>query len=326
MQEKIERSATSKVYIGCDVSKRWLDIFIHPLGQHMRLSNDRQGFRRLKRVLHHFDVALIVLEATGRWHRPAWRALADDGFAVATVNPYRARRFAQAMGMVEKSDRIDARMLALMAESLRPAAMAPPDKALEELQELVNFLHALKADMVACKNRIKAARQAFIQREARRRLQALLRSIARVEKRIAELITADEKLAARQAILLSIPGIGPVTAVTLLALLSEMGSLPGKAIAKLAGVAPLAHESGAWKGLRRIQGGRMQVRNMLYMAAISAGVRGANPQLRAVYERLRQGGKPAKVAIVAVMRKLLVLANRLITENRKWTPTPPQIP
>ena len=324
MQGKDARSATKAVYIGCDVSKRWIDVHAHPIGKSWRVANDRQGIKALKRTLERMEVAIIVLEATGRWHRQVWRSLSASGLPVAIVDPYRARRFAQATGRLEKTDRIDARMLALFAEAMRPEAKAPPSEDMEALQELVNAWHAAKEEVTALSNRQKAATCAFLKRDIGHALRAMRNHVARLEAEILRRIEADPRLAERYAILMSIPGIGPVVAITLLVLLDELGHVSGKHVAKLAGVAPMAWESGTWRGQRHIQGGRARVRKLLYMAAVSAGAMGANTPLKAFYDRLRARQKPAKVAITAVMRKLIVLANTLLAEGRKWQPTPPK--
>ena len=323
MQGKDARSAAMAVYIGCDVSKRWIDIHAHPIDRSWRVSNDKQGIRALKRALGRMDVAMIVLEATGRWHRQLWRSLAADGLPVAVIDPYRARRFAQATGRLEKTDRIDARMLALFAEAMRPETKAPPSEAMEELRELVNAWHAAKAEVTALSNRREAAACAFLRRDIAHALRAMNNHVARLQAEILRRIKEDQYLMERYAILLSIPGIGPVVASTLLVLLDELGQVSGRHIAKLAGVAPMAWESGAWRGQRHIRGGRAQVRRLLYMAAVSAGVLGANAPLKDFYDRLRARQKPAKVAITAVMRKLIVLANTLLAEGRKWQPETP---
>ena len=324
MQGKDARSAERPVYIGCDVSKAWLDIHAHPIGKTWRVSNDKEGIKALKRALGQMDVTMIVLEATGRWHRHVWRSLSASGLPVAVIDPYRARRFAQATGRLEKSDRIDARVLALFAEAIRPEAEAPPAKSLEELQELVNAWHAAKEEVTALSNRRGATECAFLRRDLGHALRAMENHVARLEAEILRRVEADERLAARYAILRSIPGVGPVVALTLLVLLDELGRVSPKRIAKLAGVAPLAWESGMMQGQRCIRAGRARVRNLLYMAAISAGVRGANAPLKAFYDGLRARGKPAKLAITAVMRKLVILANTLLAEDRKWQPEAPK--
>jgi transposase len=323
MQGKGESNGSAvAVYAGIDVSKDWLDVYVHPAGVHWRVGNDVVGLRRLHRELGGFAVERVVLEATGKYHRMAHRTLSTWGYPVSVVNPLRARLFAQASGVLDKTDRIDARLLALMAQSLAPAATRPLPQAVQDLNELVNARTAAMADTVALGNRLGAATTRFLKAELSRQLKRLESHVARLEGEIERRILADPGLCARYEILRSIPGIGNTVAAILLVGLSEMGQGSGKAMSLLAGLAPLADDSGKRQGQRHIRGGRMAVRNGLYMAALSA-VR-FNRDLKTFYDRLRVNGKAAKLALTAVMRKLVVLANTLIANNRKWTPMPPQ--
>lgn len=323
MQGKVESTNSAEaVYVGIDVSKAWLDVYVHPLGESWRVENSLVGLRRVQRQLADRVVVRVVMEATGKYHRETHRRLSGWGYAAAVVNPLRARLFAEACGVLDKTDRIDARMLALMGASLAPAASQPAPQALEELSELVNARSAATADKVALSNRLGAAETRWLAAELLRELKRLERHLDRLEAEIARRISADPELSARYAILVSIPGIGPAVAAVLLVSLSELGEGSGKAMSRLAGLAPLADDSGKRQGQRHIRGGRLQVRNALYMAALSA-VR-HNPDLKALYDRLRAKGKAAKLALTAVMRKLVVLANALITNNRTWTPTKPE--
>jgi len=319
MQGKIspERSA-APVYVGIDVCKAWLDVYLHSVGRPFRVANSREGLKRLKRELAPHAVALIVLEATGKYHREAHRSLHASGFVVAVVNPLRSRLFAQAAGQLAKTDRLDARMLALMAESLAPKATPPAPETLEELAELVRARTAAVADLTGLTNQMGESRTAILKRELGRRIKATRASIARLEAEIIRRIAADAALARRFAILGSIKGIGPAAAAALLVGLSELGLCSGRQAALLAGLAPLACDTGNTRGERHIKGGRGHVRTALYMAALAA-VR-CNPDLSAFYRRLREKGKRFKVAITAVMRKLVVLANALIRQDRLWQP------
>lgn len=320
MQDKVlpERSAEDEVYVGIDICKDWLDVYLHPIGRRVRVANSRDGLRRLLRILADCPVALAVMEATAKYHRLAHRMLAAAGIAAAVVNPLRARLFAEASGQLAKTDRLDARLLALMGESLKPAAVAPASLELESLQELVRGRLAAVAEAAALENRLGAATSAFLKSELKRRLKGLRAHIERLEAEIERLVEADATLKRRYDVLMSIPGIGPVVAVTLLAELAELGSCSAKAASSIAGLAPIACESGDKSGQRRIRGGRHRLRSVLYMAALSAARH--NPDLAAFYKRLRAAGKKPKVALTAVMRKLVVLANTLLTENRTWMP------
>jgi transposase len=309
--------ADEAVYVGIDVCKAWLDVYLHPTGQTFRFANSKVGIRQLRKELDGVSVALVVTEATGKLHRLAHRMLSQAGYAVAAVNPSRPREFAKAKGLLAKTDRIDARLLALFGEALNPAATAVPAKIVAELQELVLARQAVKADETALKNRYGAAESGVLKRLLKRQLTNSERAAADLEAAIAALIEGDPALKSRYDILLSIKGVGPAVAATLLACLPELGLLPAAKAAALAGVVPFNDDSGDRKGLRRIQGGRAHVRTALYMAAVSAAR--CNPDLKAFYERLRARGKEAKLALTAVMRKLVVLASALIRENRTWS-------
>lgn len=322
MQGKImsEHSTPETVYVGIDVCKEWLDVYLHPAGQCLRVANSRDGLKRLKRVLGGFDTALVVMEATARYHRLARRDIAQAGFRVSVVNPLRARLFAQATGALAKTDRIDARMLAIMGAALDPPARPPAPVEMEALQELVRARGAATRDLTRLRNRCGAAETPFLKAELRRQIGNFERSIARLSTEIERRIAADPALARRRSILLSIPGVGPVVAAVLLADCAELGTLSARAAALLAGLAPIARDSGDANGQRHIKGGRMTLRNALYMASLSAAR--ANPSLKAFYQHLRAKGKKPKVALTAVMRKLIILANILIKEDRQWQPYP----
>lgn len=310
------RSAQDQVYVGVDVCKDHLDVYLHPLGRRLRVANHRDGIRRLKCELTDHQVALVVMEATGKYHRLAHRSLSQSGFAVAVVNPLRSRLFAEAVGALAKTDRVDAKMLAILGEALAPRATLPASEALEGLQELVHAHSAATAERTALANRLGASHTAFLRRELKRQLANLDRHIARIADEIAKHIADEPALARRYQILISIPGVGPVVAASLIADLPELGNIDRRAIAHLAGLAPFADDSGDTKGHRHIRGGRAHPRRALYWAALSAAR--YNPDLRSFYQRLRDNGKKPKVALTAVMRKLVILANTLIADNRPW--------
>lgn len=277
--------------------------------------------RRLKRRLAKLEGVHVIMEATGKYHRAAWRSLAADGIAVTITDPLRARLFARACGYLAKTDRLDARLLALMAEALRPAVTALPGAGMEELQELVNAQAAAKAEATALANRHATARTALLRAELTRLLAVVRRHIQRLDAAIERHIRADPELIRRQTILVSIIGIGRATAAALIAGLAELGTCSAKQVTMLAGLAPVADDSGQRNGCRIIKGGRKPVRNALYMAALSA--RRFNPDLAAFADRLKTRGKPPKLVLAAVMRKLIVLANTLINQNRLCSPIAP---
>ena len=322
MQGKVKQSACRQVYVGIDVSKGHLDVYLHPLDESLRVVNDKSGWRQIKRRLKDLDIEVVVVEATGKFHRGVHRSLADDGFKVAVLNPYRSRKFSDALGELAKTDEIDARVLALAGEALRPDTTPPQPKALEALQELVQLRNALKAERTANRNRLTGLEDGFAKKELRLLLQSLERRIAKLEVEILARVKADPALSHRYQILTSIPGIGPVTAGTMIANLAELGSLDSKQIAALVGVAPMNWDSGKMRGQRHIKGGRASVRTPMYMAALAAA-RSKKSGLKPFYQRLRGKGKPAKLALTAVIRKLVILANTLIKEGRQWQPIAP---
>ena len=323
MQGKImsEHGAMGAVYVGVDVCKERLDVHMHPTGHSLSVANSRDGIRHLRRALDRAEVALVVMEATGKFHRQVQRTLSQAEVPVAVVNPARARLFAEARGTLAKTDRIDARMLAIMGQALDPQARPPAPARIEALQELVRARSAAVRDLTGLKNRRSAAQTPYLRAELRRQIGNLERSVARLTAEVERRIADDPALQRRHRILLSIPGIGPAVAAVLLADCAELGTLSAKTAAALAGLAPIARDSGHTRGQRHIRGGRRSIRNALYMAALSAAR--ANPDLKAVFLRLRANGKKPKVALTAVMRKLIILANTLINQDRMWNTNAP---
>ena len=321
MQGKVkpEPNAQTKVYVGIDTCKAWLDVYVHPIGLAFRVPNSYEGLKQLKRRLTGLVVVLIVMEATGKLHREAYRNLTDSGHAVAVVNPLRSRLFAEALGQLAKTDKVDARMLALMGAMLEPKAKPPAPETIETFQELVRGREAFVQQRTALLNQLGDAKATFLKQQIRRQIRTIEAAIERLQKEIMRIVKADPGLARRYEILVSIKGIGPVTAVAILANFPEIGTCNAKQSAMLAGLAPIANDSGDRAGTRSIKGGRAGLRTGIYMAAVSAA--SSNPGLRAFYDRLVAAGKLPKVALTAVMRKLIVLANTLIREDRLWTPT-----
>lgn len=286
------------------------------------MTNDKSGWKQLQRRLEDLDIEVVVLEATGKFHRGVHRSLADDGFAVSVLNPYRSRKFSDALGELAKTDEIDARVLALAGEALKPDVTPPQPKSLEKLQELLQLCNAFKADRTSCRNRLAGLTDAVAKKQQRYLLESLERRITALETELMMRIKADPALLHRFEILTSVPGIGPVTATTMIVNLAELGSLSSKEIAALVGVAPMNRDSGTMRGQRRIRGGRASVRTPMYMAALAAA-RSVKSGLKPFYQRLIGNGKPVKLALTAVIRKLVILANTLIKEDRLWQPIAP---
>jgi transposase len=321
-KEASEQETKANSNVGIDVSKDWLDIHVLPADERLRVPNTCTGVRQLKRWLTRFDVALVVVEATGKWHRPVQRSLAASAMAVAVVDPFRVRMFAKAQGILAKTDRLDARVLAMFAAVMTPSVRPPAPQALADLAELVTARMSAVEAQTALKNQRAAATVKFLQRQLDRRIERADKDIEALDAAILKRIEADHGLARRYAILTSIPSFGFVTAVTLIACLAELGSISAKQSGMLAGLAPIADQSGVRDGVRVIWGGRARVRRILYLAALTAAR--FNADMKAFYRRLTASGKAPKVAIIAVARKLVVLASALISEDRMWQPTSPK--
>ena len=300
--------------VGVDISKDWLDVHLHPDGGFRRLGNDPAGHKALFKWLRGWTVERIAYEATGAYHRAFEQAGRD--WPLVKLNPARARRFAQAIGALAKTDRVDAAMLARLAATLKPEPRPVKSPALQELGELVAAREGLVKDRTALKNRAKNLTLTLLKRQNRQRLEQIEKQIEAINNAALALIEAQPDLKRRAEIIASIKGIGLVTAIVLIAQMPELGALNPKAAASLAGLAPVARQSGQWKGKSFITGGRANVRQALYMPSLVAAR--FNADLKAKYGQLIKAGKPAKVAITAIMRKLIVLANALIKADRLW--------
>lgn len=300
--------------IGIDISKATLDAHAYPAGNDRQFANSAKGHKALITWLGQWPIERIAYEATATYHRALEAALAD--WPCVKLNPERARRFAQATGTLAKTDRIDAMLLARMAATLQPPVRPAKTKKQAQLAELINARDGLVRDRTALKNRQKNLTVAILKRQCKQRLEQIDRHVDALDAEIATIIAADPALARRHEILTSIGGLGTLTANQLIATMPELGTLENKQAASLAGLAPVARQSGQWKGKSFIRGGRANVRQALYMPALVAAR--FNPDLKAKYQQLIAQGKPAKIAITAVMRKLIVIANTLLKANRLW--------
>ena len=309
------------INVGIDVSKAELVIAVHPGGDRWTSATTGAGLDALVARLTALAPQLIVVEATGGYERPLVAMAAAAGLPVAVVNPRQVRAFAQALGRTAKTDAIDAEVLARFAAQVHPAVRAVPDAATQALHALVTRRRQL-IEMVGAEQRrlAQAPPTGHLTRELRRHIRWLERRIDDIDDEIGTAIQASPVWRVQDDLLRSVPGIGPTTARTLLAELPELGRLDRHAIAALAGVAPFNCDSGTHRGQRHIWGGRASVRAALYMAALVATRH--NPPLRAFYHRLRDAGKPAKVALVAVMRKLLTIVNAMLKHETRWTDHP----
>jgi len=300
--------------IGIDISKATLDCYAQPAGIDRQFPNTAKGHKALLRWLEQWPIERIAYEATGAYHRLLEQAL--SAMPCVKLNPERARRFAQATGTLAKTDRIDAALLARMAALLQPPVRPARSEGQAQLAELINARDGLVRDRTALKNREKNLTSTLLKRQCSQRLDQIARHLEALDTEIAAIIAADAELARRHDILTSIDGVGVLTANHLIATMPELGTLENKQAASLAGLAPVARQSGQWKGKSFIRGGRANVRQALYMPALVAAR--FNPDLKAKYQQMVAAGKPAKVAITAVMRKLIVTANALLRADRLW--------
>lgn len=301
--------------VGIDVSKERLDVAVHPSGELFSVTNDEAGWRALRRRLRPIGARAIGIEASGGYERGVIGALLDAGLPVRSVNGWKLRQFAKAAGLFAKNDRLDARAIAWFVATL-PCREIRRDPAREHLAELVTARRQIVDAIVQLGNQLEHTRDAALRRMQTRRIRQLEFDREQLDRRIAQAIAGSASLAQRHQLLCSMPGVGPVLAATLMALLPELGSLRNRSIAALVGVVPYDFDSGKMKGLRSIFGGRAAVRRVLFMAAQAAAM--WNPILKAFKQRLLAAGKKPKVAIIAVMRKLVVTLNAMVRDNRSW--------
>jgi transposase len=307
----------TKFTIGIDISKALLDVAIYPGGEVQQFSNDKKGHKALAKWLGAVDVKLIVFEAAGAYHRGLERFLGDHGWPFAKLNPRHARRFAEATGKLAKTDCVDALVLARFGALLEPAHNTAKGQILEELGQLVSARRALVKDRTAAKNRQHNLQSALLKRQVKQRLKQIKSHIKAIDSQCQGMIRQDHLLSNRYTILKSIPGLGALTAIIMLSEMPELGSMDKRQTAALAGLAPITRQSGTWKGKSFIRGGRSNLRQALYMPALVA-IR-FNDELAAKYSAMIKAGKPAKVAITTIMRKLIITANALLRDNKKWS-------
>lgn len=306
----------SPVYLGVDVAKASVALASEPPGLTGEFATDPAGLGALVQAAQAQPVTLVVVEATGGYEAPVVAALVTAGLAVAVVNPRQVRDFAKALGRLAKTDRIDAQVLALFGARVQPTPRALPDEATQELEALLTRRRQLLEMLHAERQRRPRARGRVVRRSLDTHIRWLERQVIDTDATLEAAIQASPVWRVQDQLLQSVPGVGPTLARTLLGLLPELGQLDRHHIAALVGVAPLARDSGTLRGRRTCWGGRPAVRTVLYMAALTAAR--WNPALRGFYQRLRAAGKPAKVALTAVARKLLVLLNAILRDARPW--------
>jgi len=301
-------------YVGIDVSKHHLDIFDEAVGVSERIVNATQAITQL--VARWRCDALVVFEATGVYDLELREALRQAGIRFARINPSRARDFARASGQLAKTDPIDARLLAAFARAMQPATEQVATPARSALARLAKRRDQLVLMRVQEKNRRSEADDCAMAERIGRFIEILDGQIAEIEAEISALIKAEPEISDDAQLMRSLPGVGPVACMQLIAQMPELGRIGPKQVAALAGLAPFNVDSGAYRGKRKIGGGRKRVRDALYMAALNA-VRRAAP-FKAFYTRLRQAGKPAKLALIAVARKLLTVLNAMMRDRKPY--------
>ena len=311
-------TTTATVYVGIDVAKAKLDLGVRPGGAYWQCANDEAGVTEVVQRLGDLSPQLVVLEATGGREALVVQALHAAGIPLAVVNPRQVRDFARATGKLAKTDKLDAGVLAHFAEAVRPDPQQPSDEATQRLGEGLARRRQLVGMLTAEKNRRESAPK-WLQEEIAEHIAQLEKRLAELSEGLQEAVAQDPEWRSKAEVLGGVPGVGPVLTLTLLAEMPELGKLDRKKIAALAGVAPLARDSGKMRGKRSIWGGRAALRAVLYMGCLSA-VR-YNPAIRVMYERLRAAGKLAKVAYVACMRKLLTVLNAMVRDGKTWDAT-----
>lgn len=304
------------VYVGIDVSKKHLDYTWLPDGSKYRCENTDEGLKSLITAISQVEVALITLEATGGYHNLAVRKLQQAGLPVAVVNPRQVRDLAKASGRLAKTDRLDAAIIARYGQVMQPSPQAPKDQARVDIENLTRRRNQLVTLRHMEKNHLENADPKS--RQSIDLIMNLLTSqIDEIEKGLKETVAGDQQLARQYEIITSVPGVGLILAAMLLGSMPELGQINRKQAASMIGVAPFNHDSGQKQGRRQIVGGRAKIRDVLYMAVIAA-IR-FNFKIKAFYHKLVDSGKKPKVAIVACMRKLIVILNSMLKNNLKWT-------
>lgn len=308
------------IFVGIDVAKQDLVVHLRPSDEHFSVANDERGVRKLVTRLSELRPELIVLEATGGLEIVAVSSLAAHSLPVVVVNPRQIRHYAKATGELSKTDRIDARIISLFAERVRPEVRAIPDEEARELDALIGRRRQLLEMLQAEKNRLTQLLflpgKQQVRKSIKKHISFLERELHVAESDLEDVVRKSPVWREKDDLLQSVPGVGRILSFTLLSDLPELGRLSRREIAKLVGIAPLSRDSGTLRGHRFIQGGRQSVRRALYMGALVATR--YNPVIRSFYQRLLGAGKPKKVALVACMRKLLTILNTMVRTGERW--------
>lgn len=310
-----------KVYVGVDVSMNMLDVHLHPLNKDFRFKNTRSGIKSLNKYLSKYDVQVVACESSGGYENQMLRTVSESGFNIKHIDPRRIKGFAASEGIKAKTDAIDAKIIAKYAEQKHNATSISkimPTPAQQQLNELNKRRKQLVKHATMEKSRLKHPESIYSKKSIDSTLKFLEKEIEKITQEIKDLLATNKEWQQKTKLIMSIPGVGECTTMELLASLPELGCIGNKQIASLAGLAPFSRESGKWKGKSFIRDGRPGPRNLLYMAAMSAKVH--NNKMKIFYDRLISAGKIPMVALVAVMRKLLVIINTMIRKGEMWNP------
>jgi len=302
--------------VGIDVSKAILDVAVPGTGEAFQVPNDKTGWKTLVGRLERQEVKVIGLEPSGGYERGVVRTLAAAGLPVRLVNAYRVRQFAKAMGLLAKNDRIDATVIARFAVEL-PPRQPRTNPLIEQMKELVTARRQLTEEKVRLGNQLEQVCDATLRRMRRQRILRIEAEVRLIDKRLTQIVASDPGLAAKNRLIRSMPGAGPVLSHTLLAMVPELDNADRREIAALIGLAPFDDDSGKRKGRRAICGGRAEVRNVIYMAALTAAQH--NPPLKAFKARLLLAGKTPKMALIAVARRMLGIIIALLRSGQEWS-------
>lgn len=303
----------AEIFVGVDVSKDFLDVACSHEDEVRRYANSSDGVQALREHLKAHQIALVVMEATGGYQQMALASLVSAGLAAVAVNPRQVRQFAQALGKLEKTDKVDARVLALFAERIKPEARPLADETTRIFDEIMGRRRQIVEMLTAERNRHAQARFSRTRKEIKEHIEYLKKRLRNTDQELKDEVEQHPAWDAKVDLLETVAGVGRVTVLTLLSALPELGTLDRKQIAKLAGLAPLCRDSGRQRGKRSIWGGRSEVRAVLYMATLVATRH--NETIKRFYTRLVSAGKPKKVALIASMRKLLTILNAMLRDH-----------
>lgn len=311
----MDTSTIQNINIGVDTGKSQLDIYIRPLDTFFSVSNDDKGIKQAIKTINQYSPQRVVIEATGRLEMPFILACADANIPYVIANPVHVKRFAGAIGQRAKTDKLDAKLIAHYAEAIQPALTKLKPDSMRLMADLVVRRNQLLSMQTMEKNRLQIMPKQLAM-TIKPILTAFKKQIEKIEKKIVDLIESCPEYQAKNVILQSMPGIGKIAAASIISNLPELGYITNKQAAALVGVAPMNRESGRYKGHRKIQGGRAQVRTVLYMAMMSAMQ--CNPVFKSTYQRLQAEGKPKKVAIIACVRKMVIILNSMLRDGVLW--------